>query len=96
MGSFSHALPRSKMLRFQDVPEYTVPESHGSGSRDHCSVISQVGHIFVHGSGSVWSVSQILYKDTVHDELCISSEELISGYDTLGSYKLSQIPGSHG
>ena len=33
---------------------------------------------------------------SMHGELCISSEELLSGYDTLGTYKLSQIPGSHG
>ena len=32
----------------------------------------------------------------MHGELCISSEEMLSGYDALGTYKLSQIPGSHG
>ena len=32
----------------------------------------------------------------MHGELCISSEELLSGYDSLGTYKLPQIPGSHG
>ena len=32
----------------------------------------------------------------MHGELCISLEELLSGYDTLGSYKLFQIPGSLG
>ena len=36
-GSLSNALPRSKLLRFQDVPEYTVPESH-SGPQDSCDI----------------------------------------------------------
>ena len=65
-GSLSNALPRSKLLRFQDVPEYTVPESH-SGSQDSCDIINLWwAMFFVHCSGSFWSVSQILHKDTIH------------------------------
>ena len=65
-GSLSNALPRSKLLRFQDVPEYTVPESH-SGSQNSCDVKIWWAVFFVHCSDSFWSVSQILHKDTVHE-----------------------------
>ena len=34
----SNALPRLKLLRFQDVPEYTIPERH-SGSQDSCDIL---------------------------------------------------------
>ena len=93
MGSLSHAVPRSKPIRFQHVPVYTVSESH-SGSQDSCDVT-------VPGAPSFSCTTQVKsgqflrYSTIVHGELCISSEELLSSYDTLGSYTLSQIPGSH-
>lgn len=97
MGPLSNALSRSKLLRFQDVPEYTLPESH-SGFQDSCDVIVPGGPCFS-CTAQVHSGQFLRYStriQSMHGELCISSEELLSGYDTLGSHKLSQISGSHG
>ena len=95
-GSLSNALPRSKLLRFQDVPEYIVPESY-SGSQDSCDVIVPGGPYFS-CTAQDHSCQFLRYSTSIqsmHGELCISSEELLSGYDTLDRYKLSQISGSH-
>ena len=97
MGFLSNALPRSKLLRFQDVPEYSVPESH-SGSQDSCDAIIS-GVLWFFCTAQVHAGQFLRYStriQSMHGEMCISSEELLSGYDTLGTYKLSQIPGSHG
>ena len=96
-GSLSNALPRSKLLMFQDVPEYTVPESH-SDSQNSCDVIISGGLCFL-CTAQIHSGQFLRYStkiQSMNGELCIASEELLSGYDTLGTYKLSQIPGSHG
>ena len=84
----SNALPMSKLLRFQDVSEYTAPESH-SGSQDSCDVIVPGGPWFsctaqVHSGQFLRHSTSI---QSMNGELCISSEELLSGYDTLGRYK---------
>ena len=95
-GSLSNALPRSKLLRFQDVPEYTVPESH-SGSQDSCEVTVPDGPCFS-CTAQVHSGQFLRYSTSIqsmHSELCISAEKLLSGYDTFCRYKLSQISGSH-
>ena len=96
-GSLSNALPRSKLLRFQDVPECTVPKSH-SGSQDSCVVIVP-GLPCFSCTAQVHSGQFLRYSiriQSMHGEPCTASDELLSGYDTLRSYKLSQIPGSHG
>ena len=93
----SNALPRSKLLRFQDVPEYTVPESH-SDSQNSCDVIISGGLCFL-CTAQIHSGQFLRYSiriQSMHGEPCTASDELLSGYDTLRSYKLSQIPGSHG
>ena len=106
VGSAFHALPRSKLLRFSGTLKGTdsvgpafcaLPRSEElrrpGAWRAHCPRWSLCLN---HLPGPSCSVSRVYQKNTVPGMLCVSSGELISGWDPPGRCQLSRIPGRGG
>ena len=106
VGSAFHALPRSKLLRFSGTLKGTDSVGCAFCALPRSEQLRQPGAWLAHCPRwavhlnfllvpSRW-VSRVCRESTISSVLCVSSGELISGFDPPGRCQPSRVPGRHG